>query len=92
MHTWHKGLKLLPKTLLNFSLLLTNHTIQHLKDSLARWGKEVIGNSGIDTEIFNPHSTRVASNSETYKLGMPLQEVLQEGAMAEYGYILYILF
>ena len=51
-----------------------------------------MGNSGIDTEIFNPHSTRVASNSEAYKLGMPLQEVLQEGAMAEYGYILYILF
>ena len=80
MHTWHKGLKLLPKTLLNFSLLLTNHTIQHLKDSLAQWGKEVMGNSGTDTEIF-----KGSINFEAYKLGMPLQEVLQEGAMTEYG-------
>ena len=31
-------------------------------------------NSGIDTEISKPHSTRVASNSAAYKLGMPFQE------------------
>ena len=36
-----------------------------------------MGNSGIDTEIFNPHSTRVASNSAAYNLGMSLQEVLK---------------
>ena len=47
------------------------------KDSLARWVKEVMGNSGIDTEIFKPHSTRVVSKSAAYKLGMPLQEVLK---------------
>ena len=39
--------------------------------------KEVTGNSGIDTEIYKPHSTRVASNSAAYKLGMPLQEGLK---------------
>ena len=49
------------------------------KHSLARWVKKVMGNSGIDTEIFKPHSTRVASNSAAYKLGMPLQEVLKRG-------------
>ena len=49
------------------------------KDSLARWLKEVIGNSGTDTEIFKPHGTRVASNSAAYKLGMLLQEVLKRG-------------
>ena len=49
------------------------------KDWLARWVKEVMGNSGIDTEIFKPHITRVASNSAAYKLGMPLQEVLKRG-------------
>ena len=49
------------------------------KDSLARWVKEVMGNSGVATEIFKPHSTRVASNSAAYKLGMPLQEVLKRG-------------
>ena len=36
------------------------------KDSPARWMKEVIGSSGIDTEIFKLHSTRVASNSAAY--------------------------
>ena len=40
------------------------------KDSLGRWLKELMRNSGIDTEIFKPPSTRVASNSAVYKLGM----------------------
>ena len=31
------------------------------KDSLARWLKEVMGNADLDTEIFKPHSTRIAS-------------------------------
>ena len=84
MHTWHKGLKLPPKTLQNFSLLLANHHPAS-KDSLARWVKEVMGNSGIDTEIFKPHSTRVASNSAAYKLGMPLQEVLKRGQWSNAG-------
>ena len=48
-------------------------------DSLVRWVKEVMGNSGIDTEIFKPRNTRVALNSAAYKLGMPLQEVLKRG-------------
>ena len=55
------------------------------KDMLARWVKEVMGNSGIDTEIFKPHSTRVASNSAAYKLGMPLQEVLKRGQWSNAG-------
>ena len=49
------------------------------KYSLARWVKEVMGNSGIHAEIFKSHSTRVASNSAAYKLGMALQEVLKRG-------------
>ena len=44
-----------------------------------------MGNSGIDTEIFKPDSTRVASNSEGYKLGMPLQEVLKRGQWSNAG-------
>ena len=52
-----------------------HHTI--FKDLLARWVKEVITNSGIDSEIFKTHSTRVASISAAFKLGMPLQEVLK---------------
>ena len=55
------------------------------KDSLARWVKEVMENSGIDTEIFKSHSTWVASNSTAYKLGMPLQEVLKKGQWSNVG-------
>ena len=32
-----------------------------------------------------PHSTRVASNSAAYKLGMPLQEVLKRGQWSNVG-------
>ena len=55
------------------------------KDSLARWVKEVMRNSGIDTEILKPHSTKVASNSTAYKLGIPLHEVLKRGPLSNAG-------
>ena len=55
------------------------------KDTLARWVKKVMGNSGIDTKIFKPHSTRVASNSAAYRLGMSLQEVLKRGRWSNAG-------
>ena len=42
--------------------------------------KEVMGNSGTDTEIFKPHSTSVSSNIAAYKLGRLLQEVLKGGS------------
>ena len=44
-----------------------------------------MGNSGTDTEIFKPHSTKVASNSAAYKLRMPLQEVLKKGKWSNEG-------
>ena len=55
------------------------------KDSLARWVKEVMENSGIDTEIFKPHSTRVVSNSAAYILSMPLPEKLKRGQWSKAG-------
>ena len=55
------------------------------KDSLAPWVKEVTANSGIDTDIFKPHSTRVGSNSAAHKLGMPLKEVLKRGQWSNTG-------
>ena len=55
------------------------------KDTLARWVKEVMENSGIDTEIFKPHSASVASTSAAYKVDMPLQEVLKKGQWANVG-------
>ena len=45
----------------------------------------MIGNSGITAEIFNPYSSRVASNSAAYKLGIPLQEVLKTGKWSNAG-------
>ena len=49
------------------------------KDTLARWVKEVMQNSGIDTTVFKPHSTRGASNSKALQMGMPLEQVLKRG-------------
>ena len=46
---------------------------------------ERMGNSGKDTEIFKPHSIRVASNNAAYKLGMPLQEELKRGKWSNAG-------
>ena len=39
----------------------------------------------MDIEIIKSHSTRVASNSSGYKLGMPLQEVLKRGQWSNAG-------
>ena len=44
-----------------------------------------MGNFSIDTEIFKPHSIKVALNSATYKLGMLLQEVLKRGQWSNAG-------
>ena len=55
------------------------------EDLLAQWVKGVMGNSSIDTEIFKPHSTKVALNSAAYKLGMLLQEVLKRGQWSNAG-------
>ena len=86
MHTCHKGLKLPPTTLYT-EFFITYGKPHHpaSKDSLARWVKELMGNSGIDTEIFKLNSTRVASNSAAYKLGLPLQEVLKRGQWSNAG-------
>ena len=45
----------------------------------------MMGNSGIDTEIFKPHSTVVASNNTADKLGMLLQKVLKRGQWSIVG-------
>ena len=69
MHTWQKGLKLSPKTI-EFFITFGKPHHPASKDSLAWRVKEVIGNFGVDTEIFKPDSTKVASNSAAYKLGI----------------------
>ena len=78
MHT--KKSKIITQNFTEFFITFGKPHHPASKDTLARWVKEVMGNSGIDTEIFKPHSTKVASNSAAYKLGMLLQEVLKRGS------------
>ena len=81
MHTLSQRSKIITQ---NFTEFFITFGKLH-NSSLARWVKEVMGNSGIDTEIFRSRSTRVASNSATYKLGMSLQEVLKRGQWLNTG-------
>ena len=73
-HNWHFGL---PLGVFFFTHGKPHHSAS--KDSLARWVKEAMKNSGIDISIYKPHSTRVASNTKMYNLGMPLKDVLKWG-------------
>ena len=49
------------------------------KDTLARLVKEVMVCAGIDATIFKPHSTRGASTSKAFHLGIPLSDILKQG-------------
>lgn len=49
------------------------------KDTLARWVKDVMREAGIDVSVFKPHSTRAASTSKAYALGVPLSDILKQG-------------
>ena len=49
------------------------------KDTLARWVKDVLFMSGIDTTIFQAHSCRSASTSAAKAAGVPIQKVLNAG-------------
>lgn len=44
--------------------------------TVARWLKEVIGTSGIDTSIFKAHSVRGASTSRAAESGISTAEIL----------------
>ena len=46
------------------------------KDTIARWIKEVMAKSGINTTIFKSHSTRSASTSAVAKRGAPIKCIL----------------
>lgn len=47
------------------------------KDTLARWLKEVLQNSGINVEHFKAHSTRSAAVSATSAKKLPVDKILQ---------------
>lgn len=47
------------------------------KDTIARWLKEVLQQSGIDTSVFGAHSTRSASTSAAKAGHLPINEILK---------------
>ena len=49
------------------------------KDTLARWVKDTMVRSGVDTAVFKPHSCRSASTSAAKAAGVPLATILKCG-------------
>lgn len=46
------------------------------KDTMARWVREVLTQSGIDTTVYGPHSVRSASTSAAKKGGASVQNIM----------------
>lgn len=51
--------------------------------TLSRWIKETLKNSGIDTEIFTAHSTRHASTSAAFREGVSLDVIRKTACWSE---------
>ena len=49
------------------------------RDTIRRWIKQVLSNSGIDTNVFSAYSTRSASVSAANLKGVPLDKILLAG-------------
>lgn len=49
------------------------------KDTVARWIKDILSYSGVDTSIFKPHSCRSASSSAAKSAGLPIHTILKAG-------------
>ena len=49
------------------------------KDTIARWIKETLEMSGIDTQAFKPHSCRSASSSKARANRVPIETILKSG-------------
>jgi len=49
------------------------------KDTTARWVKEMLTISGIDSNIFQPHSKRSASTSKALSKGVNISDILKMG-------------
>lgn len=47
------------------------------RDTISRWVRVVLVLSGIDTSVYKPHSTRVASASAAKRGNVPLSEILK---------------
>lgn len=53
------------------------------KQTLSRWVKEALKAAGINTNQFQPHSTRHASNSAAFRLGVSLEVICRTAGWSE---------
>ena len=51
-----------------------------VSSTVSGWLKKVLGQAGINTDIFKGHSTRSASSSKVGMKGAPIQEILKRGS------------
>ena len=60
-------------------LLLSYQKPHHpvTKDTLARWLRDILNKSGLDTELFGAHSTRSASTSAAARCGSPVDVIMK---------------
>lgn len=59
--------------------LLVSHKKPHKRVSaqtISRWLKQVLGDSGVDTKMFKSHSTRAADTSAARVMDVPLDQIL----------------
>ena len=61
-------------------LLLSYQKPHHpiTKDTLARWLRDIVNKSGLDTELFSAHRTRSASTSAAARCGLPVDIIMKE--------------
>jgi len=53
------------------------------KDTLARWVKIVLKNAGVNTDIFTSHSTRHASTSKAWRMGVSVDTIRKTAGWSE---------
>lgn len=61
--------------------LLISHTKPHhriSRETISRWIRTVMSSSGIDTDVFKPHSTRAATTSKAKAVGVPINDILSQ--------------
>ena len=60
-------------------LLLSYQKPHHpvTKDTLARWLRDILNKSGLDTELFGAHSTRSASTSAAARCGLAVNVIMK---------------
>ncbi|KAJ8038859.1 hypothetical protein HOLleu_16414 [Holothuria leucospilota] len=47
------------------------------RETISRWIKYVLKESGLNTDLFKPHSTRSAATSGAFVRGVPVEDILQ---------------